>query len=102
MIHVLATIELQPGTRGRFLEEFARNVPNVRAEHGCLEYGAAVDVPTGLANQSPLRDNVVVVIEKWDDLEALRAHLAAPHMTAYRARVRDFVVRSAIQVLDPA
>jgi quinol monooxygenase YgiN len=102
MIHVLATIELQPGTRERFLVEFNRNVPNVLAEQRCLEYGAAVDSAAGLANQPPLRDDVVVVVEKWQDLEALRAHLAAPHMAEYRTRVREFVIRSTIQVLAPA
>ena len=101
MIHVLATAELHPGTRERFLEEFHGIVPAVRAEDGCLEYGAAVDTPTGLPAQPPVRDDVVVIVEKWRDLPALRAHLAAPHMTAYRTRVRDYVVRTTLQVLAP-
>ena len=79
--------KLHSGARTRFLGEFQQIVPTVRAEDGCLEYGAAVDVPTGLAAQLPLRDHVVVVVEKWRDLPALEAHLVAPHMTAYRARV---------------
>ena len=41
MIHVLVTVTLAPGTRDRFLEVFNANVPAVRAEDGCLEYGAA-------------------------------------------------------------
>mgnify|MGYP000881566127 CR=1 FL=1 len=44
MIHVIATIELQPGVRDRFLAEVAGLVPAVRAEAGCIEYGPAVDV----------------------------------------------------------
>ena len=102
MIHVVATIELQPGTREAFLGEFRHLVPEVRAEAGCLEYGAAVDVASGLGPQSALRPDVVVVIEKWSDLAALRAHAGAPHMAAYRARVRDWVVRTTLQVLEPA
>ena len=84
MVHVLATIELQSGVRTRFLGEFQQIVPTVRAEDGCLEYGATVDVFTGLVAQLPLRDDVVVVVEKWRDLPSLEAHLGAPHMTAYR------------------
>jgi quinol monooxygenase YgiN len=76
-------------------------VPLVRGEAGCLEYGPAVDVPTGIAAQQPLRENVVTVVEKWDNLEALLAHLQAPHMQAYRARVKELVVGSKSHVLEP-
>ena len=102
MVHVVATIEVHSGARTRFLGEFQQVVPAVRAEDGCLEYGAAVDVPTSLAAQPPVRDHVVVVVEKWRDLPALEAHLAAPHMTAYRARVKDLVAQTTLQVLAPA
>ena len=102
MVHVLATIELHPGVRTRFLGEFQQIVPEVRAEDGCVEYGAAVDVATGLSAQPPVRDHVVVVVEKWRDVAALEAHLVAPHMTAYRARVTDLVVKTTIHVLEPA
>jgi len=102
MIHVLATITLHPGTRGAFLEEFHRLMPAVHAEEGCLEYGPAVDIAAGLPNPTPLRDDVTVIIEKWTSLEALRAHLVAPHMHEYRARVKDLVKGVDLQVLEPA
>ncbi len=102
MVHVIATIQLSVGVRSRFLDEFARIVPLVHAEDGCLEYGPTVDVPTGLPAQPPLRDDVVVVMEKWRDLPALEAHLAAPHMTDYRARVKSMVVSTTLHVLGPA
>jgi quinol monooxygenase YgiN len=101
MIHVLATITLQPGTRARFLEHFHLLEPLVRAEDGCLEYGAAVDVPSGLTAQPPLRPDDVVVVEKWSSLPALEAHLDAPHMAAYRVAVADLVTGMDLQVLAP-
>ncbi len=101
MIHVLATVQLQPGTRAAFLEEFRKLMPLVHAEDGCGEYGPAVDVASGLPAQPAVRDDVVVVIEKWRDLEALRAHLAAEHMAAYRQRVKDLVISVSLQVLAP-
>ena len=101
MVHVVATIELHPGVRAQFLGEFQQIVPAVRAEDGCVEYGAAVDVFTGLVAQLPLRDDAVVVVEKWRDVPALVAHLAAPHMRAYRARVKDLVIKTTLQVLEP-
>jgi quinol monooxygenase YgiN len=102
MIHVIATIELAAGTREAFLAEFHRIVPLVRAEAGCLDYGPTIDLPTGLAAQPPARDNVVTVVERWEGLDALRAHVAAPHMQEYRGRVKDYVVRVQLQILQPA
>lgn len=101
MISVLATVELHAGRREQFLKEFHKIVPLVRAEVGCLEYFPAVDLVTEIAAQPPLRPDVVVVIEKWENLDALRAHLVAPHMLAYRPAVKDMVVRTTIQVLEP-
>ena len=102
MIHVIATIELHPGRREDFLREFHRIVPPVLAEQGCLEYGPTVDVDTGLSAQTPLRADVVTIVEKWESLEALQAHGVSPHMQAWRERVRSHMVRTTIQVLEPA
>ena len=102
MIHVIATIEAHPGRRNDLLTEFHRIVPLVRAEAGCIEYGPTVDMPVTLAVPTPVRDNVVVVVEKWESLDALRAHTTAPHMQEYRVRVKDIVARVQLQVLQPA
>ncbi|MFO0967956.1 MAG: putative quinol monooxygenase [Gemmataceae bacterium] len=102
MIHVIATIEVQRGERAAFLAEFHRIVPLVRAEAGCIEYGPTVDVASGAAAQGPVRDNVAVIVEKWESLEALKAHMQAPHMAEYRLRVKDLVVGVQLQVLEPA
>jgi quinol monooxygenase YgiN len=101
MIFVIATIEVKPGKREAFLAEFNRNVPNVRAERGCVEYGPTVDAKTDIKAQIPLRDNVVTIMEKWESLQALHAHLTAPHMVTYRERVKDYVVGTTLQILEP-
>jgi quinol monooxygenase YgiN len=102
MIHVIATVELQDGKRDAFLAEFRKLVPLVRTEEGCLEYGPTVDVDTGLAAQTPVRTHVVTVVEKWENLEALKKHLQAPHMIAYRSKVKEYVRGTKLQVLAPA
>ncbi|MBI3861119.1 MAG: antibiotic biosynthesis monooxygenase [Planctomycetia bacterium] len=102
MIHVIATVELVEGQREAFLKEFRCLVPQVRAENGCLDYGPTVDVATGIAAQGTPRDNVVTVVEKWSDLGALQAHLKAPHMEAYRPRVKHLVRSTKLQILEPA
>jgi quinol monooxygenase YgiN len=101
MIHVIATIELHEGKREAFLAEFRKLVPLVRTEEGCLEYGPTVDVASGMAIQGPLRANVVTVVEKWENVAALIKHSQAPHMAAYRPKVKDFVVSTKLQVLAP-
>ena len=102
MIHVLATIELAPGRRGDFLAEFRKLMPQVRAEKGCIEYGPAIDVAKSISVASPARDDVVTVVEKWESVQALEAHLAARHMSRYREVVKDLVVAVEIRVLEPA
>lgn len=102
MIHVIATIELAPGTRAAFLAEFRKVIAPVRGEAGCIEYGPAIDVESGLSAQVRIGDDRVAIIEKWESMEALRAHLVAPHMVAYRATVRDYVVGSELRILAPA
>lgn len=102
MIHVIATITLRPGTRSAYLAEMQKTVPLVRAEAGCIEYAPAVDVASGMSAQGPVREDVVVVVEKWADLPALHAHAAAPHMADYRQRVKDYVTGVRLDVLQPA
>lgn len=101
MIHVLATIRLHPGQRAAWMTEFKAVTPLVLAEDGCLEYGAAVDLASGLSAQPPLNENEAVVVEKWTSLEALKAHLAAAHMATYRERVKDMVAGVTLRVLAP-
>jgi quinol monooxygenase YgiN len=102
MIHVIATISLNPGVRDAFLVEFASVTPLVRAEEGCIEYQATIDVATTLILQDSPRNDVVVVVEKWESLDALYAHTKAPHMADYRVRVKDYVKSVSLQVLEPA
>jgi quinol monooxygenase YgiN len=102
MIHVLATIEVNEGTRDAFLGVFHKLMPLVHAEDGCIEYGPAIDVASGSAMQGPLRPNVVVIIEKWASLDALKAHSQAPHMADYRVDVKDYVKNVQLQILQPA
>lgn len=102
MIHVLATIQLNSGTRDAFLAEFHKLMPHVHAESGCIEYGPAIDIASPISVQDPVRENVVTVIEKWESIEALQSHLGAIHMAEYRMKVKNFVSGVRLQILQPA
>lgn len=99
MINVIASIRVKAGRLQDFIEVFKSNVPNVREERGCIEYFPAVDIEADLPPQI-LDENVVTIIEKWESLEALRDHLAAPHMLAYKEKVKGIVEGSSIKVLQ--
>ena len=45
MIHVVAMIITKPGKRAEFLTAYETNMPLVRTEPGCIEYGPKVDAP---------------------------------------------------------
>lgn len=101
MVYVIASVELKQGRRDDFVEEFRKIVPLVREEEGCLEYGPTVDVDTNISAQGDARENVVTVVEKWESIKALEAHLIAPHMIEYRGKVKDMVASTQLQILEP-
>ena len=102
MIHVIAIITAKPGKREEILRHFRANVPAVRAEKGCIEYGAAVDAENALKFQTKWGPGTFLVVEKWDSMEALQAHVAAPHMAAYGAKTKELLASRVIHILSPA
>ena len=102
MIHVIAKIKTAPGKRSDFLAEFHKLVPSVHAEAGCVEYGPTIDAQTDIGAQVPVGDDVAVIIERWESLDALKAHLVADHMVAYRDRVKDLVVDTTLEIYETA
>jgi len=101
MVHVIAVITAKPGKRALVLEHFRANVPNVAVEPGCIEYGAAVDAEGALPVQTKWGADTFLVIEKWESMDALKAHAAAPHMAAYGAKTRELIASRVIHILTP-
>jgi quinol monooxygenase YgiN len=102
MLHVVAILTTKPGQRETVLAAIRANLPAVRAEKGCIEYGPAVDAEGIGAFQTKAGPDTIFVIEKWADAEALKAHAAAPHMATYAAKVKDLIAGRVIHVLSPA
>ena len=101
LIHVIAALSTAPGKRDQLIEAFKQVAPTVQAEDGCIEYGAAIDVATPLDGQSGLRDDVMTVVEKWESIDALQAHLATPHMKEFFDAMGDVITGVSLQVLSP-
>jgi len=101
MINVIASIHIKEGRLSEFIKIFKSNIPNVLKEKGCIEYMQTIDVPIGLPPQE-LNNNVVTIIEKWDSIEDLQAHLIAPHMLVYKENVKNLVDKVSLKVLGEA
>jgi len=101
MIHVLAIVTAKPGMRDAILKHFHANMPAVHAEKGCIEYGPTIDAEGAGAIQTKLGPDTFVVVEKWESLEHLKAHAAAPHMAAYAGKTREMIASRVIHVLSP-
>ncbi len=102
MIHVVAIVSARPGKRGEILKAIQANLPAVRAEKGCIEYGPAVDAEGIGPFQTKAGPDTIFVIEKWSDGDALKAHAVSPHMAAYAAKVKELIASRVIHVLTPA
>ena len=101
MIHVVATIQVKEGKASEFINLFKTIVPLVKAEKGCIEYFPAIDLPTGLPPQD-MDENIVTLIEKWESLDHLMAHLSTRHMAEHMEKEKDFVEKASIKILQEA
>jgi quinol monooxygenase YgiN len=99
MISVIASVRIKADRVSQFIEIVKANVPEVRKEKGCIEYTPVTDIDSGLPVQK-FDKSVVTIVEKWDSVEALKAHLKTPHMLAYREKVKDIVEDLSIKVLQ--
>jgi quinol monooxygenase YgiN len=102
MIHVIAVVTAKPGKRDSILQAFRANTAAVWAEKGCIEYSAAVDAENALPFQTRWGADTFLVIEKWESMDALKAHAAAPHMAAYGAKTKELIASRVIHILSPA
>ena len=102
MVHVIAVITAKPGMRDQVLDLFSANVPAVKEEDGCIEYGATVDAAGVGGFQARYGDDTFVVIEKWASLDHLKAHAVSEHMKEYGAKTKDMLADRVIHVMSSA
>ena len=102
MIHVIASVRVKPGRLEDLLGLIKSVAETVREEKGCIRYIPTIDMASGLPPQV-LDANLVTLIETWESLEALRNHLATPHMAAFFEKRKDMVEGgSSLKVLQEA
>jgi quinol monooxygenase YgiN len=99
MIRVVVLITAKPGRRDELIAAFGANTPIVRAEKGCIEYAAFVDAAGLGPFQAKLGPDSAMILETWENAEALNAHIAAPHMIAYGRKTKDLIASRTIHVV---
>ena len=98
MIHVLAIIRVKPGKRDILIDHLKSNSPNVMKEDGCIGYNPTIDIDYHIDNQT-LDENMVTIIEKWENYDALKKHMHSPHMLSYRDKVKDLIEDTSLKIL---
>ncbi len=94
MIMRVFQVVTRPGKEeefGRFFHETA--IPLMKSTAGI------VDVLPGAPRPETPREFSFVML--WESLDALKAHAASPHMTAYSAKTKDMIASRVIHVLSP-
>lgn len=100
MIYVTARITAKAGKGMELLAAFNDLLPSVHAEAGCVAYVPTVDLVTDLDRMEPVDPEAVTIMERWENLEHLKAHLIARHMVDFRSRVGDLIDRAELRVLE--
>jgi quinol monooxygenase YgiN len=103
MLTVIAEIRTRPGQHHRqaVLDQFAKIIPTVLQEEGCHGYAPLVDHAAGVSFQTTAPDSIVMV-EQWESVAHLEAHLQTPHMKAWSEAVKGDVLETSIRILQPA
>ena len=100
-VYVLCRFDLKPDAdiadyTGRTLAV----VPTVRAEDGCRMYTLLKDAETDWDKPMRFGERTMWMLEKWDSIDALKAHLDTPHMKAFGPTVRPMRTASTFHVLE--
>lgn len=101
MLTVIAEIRTRPGQHHRqaVLDQFAEIIPTVLQEEGCHGYTPWVDHAAGVSFQTAAPDSIVMV-EQWETVAHLEAHLATAHMKAWGEAVKGNVLETHIRILE--
>ncbi|WP_343596926.1 putative quinol monooxygenase [Acinetobacter sp.] len=100
MLTIIADIQVHAAkNRQLVLDALALIRPVVLAEAGCHGYEPLVDHNTSAPFQT-VDPNSILMLEKWQTVEHLKAHLSTPHMLAYQEQVKDYVRDVKIRILE--
>jgi quinol monooxygenase YgiN len=101
MLTIVAEIRVYQGGlhKEKVMQAFKKIIPTVRKEPGCHTYELLVDADVEVNYQTKDAD-LILILEKWEGIEYLNAHIQTPHVQAYQLEVRDHVADVKIRILN--
>ena len=100
-VWVLCRFDLKSDAdKAEYIRKTMAVVDTVRAEKGCCEYRLLGDAATDWEKPQRFGDRTLWMLEKWESIDALKAHLNAPHMKAFGPTVRPMRSGSTFHVLE--
>lgn len=101
MLTVIAEIRTRPGAHHRqaVLDSFTRLMPTVLQEAGCHGYAPLIDHQANVSFQATNPDSIMM-LEQWESVAHLEAHLNTPHMKAWSNAVKSDVLDVNIRILQ--
>ena len=84
MLLIQVTYTMRPGQREAFVRRIRESgiLDAIRGEEGCLDYSYYLPEE---------EDGTLLLIEKWTDAQAQKAHLETPHMKQMAAFKPEYV-----------
>lgn len=100
-VYVLCRFDLTPEANvADYVARTLAVVPTVRAEAGCRQYTLLKDAETDWEKPQRFGERTMWMLEKWDSIDALKAHLETPHMKAFGPAVRPMRRSGTFHVLE--
>jgi len=100
-VYVLCRFDLKPDADiADYAAKTLAVVPTVRREDGCRMYTLLKDAATDWDKPMRFGERTMWMLEHWDSVDALKAHLDTPHMKAFGPTVRPMRSASTFHVLE--
>ena len=84
MIIVTATITANHGERDEIITKSQDLIKSTRLESGCISYNLYA---------STEGDNILLMLEQWENLEVLESHMQTEHFKAFGAAIKDMIAK---------
>lgn len=84
MIVVTATITAKPGERDNIISKSRDLIESTRLESGCISYNLYASTED---------DDVLMMLEQWENPEVLETHMQTEHFKAFGAAIGDIMAK---------
>lgn len=91
MIYLIATLQIEPGTKEKLSAMVQPCIEGTRKEKGNISYDLHASVTD---------ENVLVFVERWETQEALDNHFNEPHFLKWREALTPYLLDRKIEIIS--